>query len=318
MWRATQASKEVTMSFEKVEYKGWKNCYRIANDNIELVITSDIGPRIMRLAIPGGTNELFENESLAGKTGGEKWASYGGHRFWHAPEDIVRTYAPDNRPVTVEDLNGKVRFIQSVEPTTGIQKEIDIVLDPKEARATIIHRMWNRNLWAVELAPWALSVMAGGGEAILPLPPRCSHDENMLPVNTMSMWGYTDMSDSRYTWGRRFILVRHDGSKQTAQKFGLYAPDGWIAYARDNRLFVKIVACQEGANYPDMGCNLETYTDSNMLEVETLGPLVTLAPGQKVEHWEQWLLFKGVPMPKNDEEVERNVMPLVTSALRKP
>lgn len=34
---------------ERVPYAGWPNCYRLTDGRIELVATSDVGPRIVRL-----------------------------------------------------------------------------------------------------------------------------------------------------------------------------------------------------------------------------------------------------------------------------
>ena len=31
---------------EKTEYKGWPNCYRVSNGEIELIVTGDVGPRV--------------------------------------------------------------------------------------------------------------------------------------------------------------------------------------------------------------------------------------------------------------------------------
>ena len=33
---------------ERVEYGGWANCYRLHNDVVELIVTADVGPRIIR------------------------------------------------------------------------------------------------------------------------------------------------------------------------------------------------------------------------------------------------------------------------------
>ena len=43
-------------TIERVEYAGWPNCYRIANGDIELVVTSDVGPRVMRCGFKDGQN----------------------------------------------------------------------------------------------------------------------------------------------------------------------------------------------------------------------------------------------------------------------
>ena len=72
-----------------------------------------------------------------------------------------------------------------------------------------------------------------------------------------------------------------------------------------------------GNSYADFGCNFETFTNEDMLEVESLGPLARIEPGAAVEHVENWFLFRNVPMPANDREVDRNVLPRVGAAKAK-
>jgi hypothetical protein len=299
---------------EKTEYKGWKNCYRLANKQIELIVTGDVGPRIIRLGFVGGENEFKEYKDQVGKTGGNEWRIYGGHRFWHAPEEKPRTYFPDNVPVEVKEQSGFVRVIQPTETTTGIQKEIDLALDPREAYVKVTHRLRNHNLWAVELAPWALSVMDVGGKIIIPLPPRGSHEQNLLPVNLMTLWAYTDLSDPRWTWCPKYIMLSQDPQAATPQKAGLMVPDGWVAHFRKGNLFVKKFTYQRGACYPDWGCSVETYTNADMLEAETVGPTVKLLPGATLEHVEHWSLFRGLSEPMNDADLDANVLPKVKAA----
>jgi len=299
---------------EKINYRGWQNCCRLSNGVVDLVATTDVGPRIIRFGFVGQENELKEYDDMLGQSGGDQWRIYGGHRLWHAPEAVPRTYYPDNEPVQLEEHPGFVRLIQSTETTTGIQKELDIHLSPDSARVQIVHRLRNHNLWAVELAPWALTVMAQGGKVIIPLPPRGSHAENLLPINTLALWAYTDMSDRRWTWGHKYIMLRQDPTATTPQKIGMMSPDGWIAYANRNHLFVKKFTYCPGAPYPDLGCSVETFTNADMLEVETVAPLCKLQPGAVIEHTEYWALFRDVPMPLDDSDVERHVLPLVRAA----
>jgi hypothetical protein len=302
---------------EKVSYAGWPNCHRLSNDLVELIVTADVGPRIIRFGFVGEENEFQEFEDMLGKMGGDEWRIYGGHRFWHAPEIQPRTYYPDNNPVKVEQYDDFVRVTQPIEPTTGIQKEIDLYLSPGRAHVKLTHRLRNTNLWAVELAPWALSVMARGGVAVIPLPPRGSHEEKLLPANTLTLWAYTDMSDARWTWGHKYVMLRQDPTLERPQKAGLMVPDGWAAYARDGHLFVKRFNYVPGAKYPDWGCSVETFTNADFLEVESLAPLVYLAPDAFVEHVENWFLFHDVPVPKDDADVDRYVLPKVHSIMAK-
>ena len=293
---------------EIVNYRGWPNCCRVSNNLIELIVTTDIGPRIIRFGFVGSDNELYEVAEDAGQMGGDAHRFYGGHRLWHAPEERPRTYWPDNMPVQCEPLKQGVRLIQSIETTTGIQKEIELRLAPKATQVELVHRLRNTNLWAIELAPWALTMMASGGTAILPLPPRGSHADQLLPTSTLTLWAYTNLSDTRWTWGEKYILLRQDAKALMPQKIGAAVPDGWLAYARAGHLFVKRFAYQPDAPYPDLGSSAEMFTNADMLELETLGPRQIIQPGAAIEHRETWQLYRDVATPRTDAEVEAQVL----------
>lgn len=302
---------------EIINYQGWQTCYRLHNQQIDLIVTADVGPRIIRLGFIGADNEFYEDTALHGKTGGAQWVNYGGHRLWHAPEAEPRTYAPDNEPVDVKKDGDWVRFIQPVEPLTGIQKEIALKLDPTSAHVSVIHRLRNTNHWSIELAPWALSVMAAGGKAIIPQPPRLAHDDCLQPINSMALWAYTDMQDRRWNWGTRYVTLQQEAGNENPQKVGLAVPDGWVAYARNQHLFVKTFTPQPGKRYPDFGSHVEVFTNDVMLEVETLGPLTQLAPQACVEYAEQWHLFKDIPAPQDAEDITAHISPKVALILQK-
>lgn len=299
------------MRIEKTQYRGWQNCYRLSNDLVDLIVTADVGPRIIRFGFLGEPNQFKEFESEVGKTGGEEWRSYGGHRLWHAPEAMPRSYAPDNFPVEIKLGDGWLHAIQPVEAQTGIQKEMEIFLDEAAAHVTVLHRLRNLGVWSVELAVWCLTVMEPGGAAIVPLPPRGAHPENLLPTSILALWAYTDLTDPRLIWGRQHLLVRQDPDIPKPFKIGASVPDGWVAYARADNLFLKKFEYQPDMIYPDMGCSFESWTNHEMLELETLSPLVYLDPGAEVEHTEDWYLFDGVTTPKNDEDVVNLVLPVV-------
>lgn len=292
---------------EKVNYGGWPNCIQLSNGKIDLIATTDVGPRIIRFGFVGGANLLKENPDQLGKTGGAKWVAYGGHRLWHAPEVMPRTYAPDNSPIDSKWTNNTLHLIQPVEATTGLQKEIEVTLDAKENRVTLLHRLRNKNAWEVEAAPWALTVMQGPGRAIFPQEPFV---QQLLPVRPLVLWGYTDMKDPRWTWGTKYIQVRCDPKANTPQKFGARNSLGWGAYHRDDMIFVKRFPFQEKANYLDYGCNTECYTRGDMLEVESVGALSKIPAGGKVEHVEHWYLFKG-KLGTDEKELDEKLGPLI-------
>jgi hypothetical protein len=252
----------------------------------------------MFFGFTGGENQFYENPDFLGKTTGDDYRGYGGHRLWHAPEAVPRTKMPDNDPVAASAVEGGMRFTQRVEAQTGIEKEIDI-LEGAGGALRLVHRLRNHGLWPVDLAPWALSVMAPGGTAIVPMPPRGTHPENLLPNTRLILWPYSDLTDRRWEFRRRHVLLHQDAAAVKPQKFGLNAP-GWAAYLRAGVLFEKTFSMAEGAEYPDMGVTVEVFTNARMLELETLAPMIKLGPGASVEYEEVWTLKKGVGLEDYD------------------
>ncbi|HEX5707050.1 MAG TPA: hypothetical protein VFX96_07130, partial [Pyrinomonadaceae bacterium] len=251
------------------------------------------------------------NESVIATQWGE-WRPRGGHRLWAAPEAMPRSYAPDNDAVEFEFAGDRaVRLLQHVEPQTKLQKEITVELDAEGTGVRLTHRITNRGLWPVELAPWALTIMRGGGEAIIPQEPYGPHPEFLLPTRQMVLWPYTDLSDPRWTLGRRLVRLRTDDARAEPQKLGVANKRGWAAYRLGETLFVKRFAYAAGARYPDLGCNCELFTAASFIEVESLAPLTQLEPGATTEHAESWQLFDAFKAGESDEELDDALRPLV-------
>jgi hypothetical protein len=305
-----QVTEVLDKMLEKTAYAGWANCIRLSNGECELIATTDVGPRIIRFGFTGGNNLLKEIKSQLGRTLGEDWLPYGGHRLWHAPEVAPRTYAPDNDPVDYREEGDTLHLIQQTEHTTGIRKEMRITLHGERNEARVVHVLTNRNVWEVELAPWALTVMAPEGTAILPQEDYRPHPDYLLPARPLVLWHYTNMADPRFTWGEKFIRVRQVLGSKNKQKIGMRNTKGWMAYALEEDLFIKRCGFDPAATYPDFGCNTEVYTDNSILELESLGPLTRIPPGGSVQLEEVWSLHKA-DVGETDHEIEEKLLPLV-------
>ena len=288
----------MSLSLEKIAYGGWEDCLKLSDGNVELVVTLNVGPRVIRLGVPNGQNLFKENDEQMGKTSGTEWLAFGGHRFWHAPEVFPRTYAADFDPVEYTWENQVLKLIQQTEPENKIQKEIEITIRDRAVQVT--HRLINRNHWPVELAPWCLSVMAAGGRVLVPQEDFIPHPDVLTPARPLVLWHFTRMNDERFTWGDRLIQLREDSQFNSKQKFGIRNSLGWAVYELGSDLFIKSASMIPGANYPDMGCNFEFFTMPGFLEVESLGPLVVLEPNAAVEHVETWSVIPNSKLPEDE------------------
>jgi hypothetical protein len=124
------------------------------------------------------------------------------------------------------------------------------------------------------------------------------------------------MADPRFTFGPRLVRLRQT-AERSFQKVGALVTDGWCGYSNGGFLFVKSFPCIAGAAYPDLGCNFETFTRHDMLELESLGPTARVEPRTWVELPERWLVVRGFLLPDADDAALAALGPAV-ALLREP
>lgn len=297
------------VTVEKIPYAGWPNCYRLSNGEVELIVTSDVGPRIIRYGFEGGQNFFVELEEDLGKTGGDNWRLYGGSRLWVGPEDPVYSYGADNDPVQVE-ISGSRLTAQAPVEHTGVEKAIAVELADEGSAVRVTYTLANRTIWPLRIATWVLTMMAPGGAGITTLPPRGTHPEVLAPTNPLIVFAFTNMADPRWTWLEKYIVLQQDPQNADPEKIGLFNPATRGAYLLNGELFVKKFAASPEEEYPDMGASYETFTNERFLEIETLGPMRTLQPGESMDHVEEWSLHRPVAVDSwDDAELDRVLAP---------
>jgi hypothetical protein len=288
------------VSVKKVQYENCGECIEITNGIVSLVVTTEFGPRVMRYGFVGGENEFGENVPFELAVGDDAWRLRGGHRLWHSPEEIPRSYMPDNVPIEWVKIENGVRVTIKEEAWTHIGKEMDITLAEDDTHAKIVHRLKNKNAWPVELAVWTISVMALGGKEIIP---QVLEDTTPAPNRNIALWHSAKMNDPRFYWGSKYITVQQDPGRKSEMKIGVLNKYGWACYCNHNNLFIKRYDVYLDKKYPDFGVTYETYNSDFELEMESLSPLTILKPDEVITHIERWELIKGVKIPPDDDDL---------------
>lgn len=245
-------------------------------------MTLDFGPRVIGFRRVGGENVLYVKPETRGTIGGEAYVGYGGHRLWTAPEVRERTCEPDNQPVR---LDGD--WFETTGSAVGLAKALRLI--PTQSGFAIHHRVRNDSDQAHEIALWPITVMRAGGVCRVRVAPAKPHGQQLLPRFPMVLWAYTHWSDPRIVVGQDSVEL-HQHAEGEPTKIGVWSSIGEAEYVLPGERFIKHFPATPG-NYPDFGCNFEAYTRHDMLEVESLSPLTTLAPGESATHIEQWTLL---------------------------
>jgi hypothetical protein len=268
----------------------------LENDQIRLEYLTSGGPRIVGLSYHGSANLLADVYDMAWDTPNGKYFPLGGHRLWISPESPEKTYVPDGTGLSVRKIPRGVELNGASETVSGVRKSVRIELVPGSPQIRLFQTILNKSSSPLTFAPWSITQFCLGGTVLLPQPVGNTDPQGFLPNRLLVLWPYTTIHDHRLRLRDDFILVRAEAALPP-MKLGYANRAGWLAYWKDGILFRKRFEMQSSAVYPDGGCNAEVYCGDRFVELESLGVLGTLAPGQAVQLNETWELYPNLDVP---------------------
>ena len=257
---------------------------------LEMEFLETAGPRIVSLKFEGSENLFAEVPTLTTNTPYGDFRYLGGHRLWHAPEAMPRTYIPDNNGCTYRRIDNGVCLTGKIEEMSGIQKKVNIQIDPTTNSVSLVHTLVNHNAWEIKLAPWAITMFRHGGRVVIPTRGADPDTTSLLPDRNLILWSYAKINDPRL----RLMDDRIELAAEMGDPFkvGTFNPLGWMSYTVNDIKFTKTFRVHHDSEQVDFGCNAECYCDEHFVELESLGPYATIMPGQKTNWEEKWELKK--------------------------
>lgn len=274
----------------------------LESEHLRLEVLTTAGPRIVRLELAGTEENLLgEVADIGWET---PWGEYhlrGGHRLWFAPENPPLTSAPDEGDLLLKESENGVH-LSRLEPQSGLRKSMQIEFDSNAAAMTVMHRIRNEGKAALELAPWAITILPLGGIAILPQQKGPIGENEFLPNRALVLWPYDSIADSRLELGDELVLVRAEAAPRPF-KIGYLNRAGWAAYLRSGVLFCKHFDPRAESAHADLNSNAEVFCNDRLLELETQAPLARLEPGAEAELEERWELHRVGEIGSRAEDI---------------
>lgn len=300
----------MSIEVKEINYENYGRCIQISNGLVDVVVTIECGPRIVRFGYVNEANTLYNDlerkyinrdSSLAERYGRDSaFYCYGGHRVWLAPERMPETYYPDNDPVVYGILPEGVSFTPARQKRNEMQLSFEVMLSDGATDIMVVHSAKNCSKERQTCALWAITMLNGGGTEIIPQNREGSNA--ILPNRILAAWPYTDIHDERISITNKFITVRHDANREDPLKLGTNNTLGWAAYCTGGCTLVKRYVHTAQAAYPDFGCSFETYVCKDFVQMETLSPLYSIDPGEGIRHVENLSLFKTDSVCPTEED----------------
>jgi hypothetical protein len=242
------------------------------------------GPRLVGLRKDAGTEILASLDKSVGipRDDGSVYRFHGGHRLWAGPEIPEITYGHDDSACTVASSAGEMSITGPIDDAS-FSKHIRV--SAHGDGLLVEHQLTWHGQVPVVTAPWAITQFPLDGTAILRIAGRNS--ENAVQADrSLVMWPYTNLGDERLGFHEHHVLIK--ARPGPALKLGAGPDPGTLAYLREGSLFTKSFESKDGHTYPDLGAVGQIYTNESFCELESIGPLVSLMPGESANHAEIW------------------------------
>ncbi len=274
-----------------LDYHGWRECTRLENGIVELIVAPKIG-RIIRYSYVGGQNVLWENSELLGKTVAsapdrKEWANFGGDKVWNAPQDRWNwppdpELDPGTQTITVLS-DQSILMVGKGSSKTGIaiRRHVKMSADSTEVVVTntIVNTSTSNQNWSV----WEIAQVDDPETASIPRSlkgdPFVVLMDNKAPARTVTLVS-----------GQ--VVVRRDSKKNG--KVGTSNPLG-MARSMKNGVTFEMRLIDQPGTYPDKECRQQIYWNDDgakYVELELLGPIKVLRPDAAANTVVKWSLSK--------------------------
>jgi hypothetical protein len=281
------------VAIREIEHAGHRGV-ELLDGGVRMIVLCSIGPRIAWFGRRDRESVLYWD--AAGEHRRRAWRLYGGHRLWITrplADETEEIYEPDNEPCRLERIPDGVRITS---PPSALAIEKTLAICARDGLWRIEHQVRNVGALLWSGGAWALTctspregtvyrVPLGGG------PPNW--DVTVIAIPTR--WGARHTSrldDPQITLVADAMEIR---AREDEARRMVLAPHGTLEMRDPERgLFRKRASFLRDASYP-LGTNLAVYLGPRrfMVELETMSPLRTLAPGSTLSHVETWTMESG-------------------------
>lgn len=186
------------------------------------------------------------------------------------------------------------RLTSAVDPQSGFRITRDFCLDENTSRLTITQVVENAGEEITKHGFWCRAFAQHGGVAIVPITPTSSRYPNFYTMGEDLLRVNQKPADPMVRREGNFIIV--DGPP-AFPKLGFDSAAGWIAYqTRQDQLFVQRFPVYPDRVYAEVtGMTLSVWHPQKervpACEIEPIGPMETLKPGERASFSIQWWLL---------------------------
>ena len=277
---------------------GWENLngiYQITFKNLLFKVDANLAGRIISF-------QLNEQEILGQP---DLHPEMFGSSFWPAPQsDWGWPPYPvlDKEPYQAELIKDTLILTSEKCRQSGLQFVKKFIHQKKKNRIRIEYYIRNVSDTVINVAPWEVTRVPSFGLTFFPLGESLPQEKSTLQnveIENGLVWYYSNTDNF-----------------SEGQKMFVSGSEGWLAYCKNNLLFLKVFPdIKEGECAPGQGeIEVFAFGEYNYVELENHGKIETLQPGQNLFYPVYWVLKKlreGVKTDSKNLQLPQEVRKII-------
>lgn len=313
-----------------VRFFGYNGCLQLSNADTRVILDPNCGGRVLSYQHLGA-EAIPLNPAQQGYTwqpGGKVVDPYGG-RCDVGPEMTL----PRHMDLWLGAWRGRfigpreAELVSPVDSATKLQLIRTFRLDEQGAHLSFTQKIINRGTVTRRCCHWSRTFGQGDGIVVVPLNPNSRYPKGYLTYGPGAVMDYSPQPSENVRVRDGFLEIKGDPvySKFMADPVGPTETNGvsraWLGYVmRNDMMFVKRFPVYPQRNYGEASAaSLSLYyypfaddrlkpPDQRPLtvdfcELEPIGPLEVIAPGQSASYTEDWWLLPQA-FPKDGEDLD--------------
>lgn len=275
-----------------ISHSGYSDCIELRNENTRVVLCPAAGGRVLEYSL-NGKNSLYLDPKQDGwvydpeKPEIDPW----GGRCDIGPEKII----PKHPDLWLGKWEGKITGARSAKMTsvedkaTGVQLIREFLLDDKSSRLVCTQIIKNISEETTRWCHWSRTMALGGGICLIPLTEPSRFPAKYVMYGPGSVINF-EPEDTNIRVRDGFLEIM-GAPKQP--KLGMDSYAGWFCYLMKNDLMLlKRFPTYPNRTYNEIaGLTISIwYNGYAMCELEPIGPVNILRPGQSSAFTEEWWL----------------------------
>lgn len=285
-----------------VRHGGEEGCLELSNATTRVVLGPLRGGRVLSYRFH--EQEALQQAPADPKRGFTRASMLPGGRFDVGPENLLPPHpvlwSGEWKAEITGDRAG--RLSSEIDPATGLQLQRDFVLAPDGTRLRCTQTMINRGDKRRNVFHWSRTFAPAGGTCAVPLNPESRYPLGYLVFSGKNTIDFRPEPDDAVETREGLLLIR---SQPRFRKFAIDANEGWLAYVQQGGLlFAKRFPVYSDRTYGEIAGNSVSiwYDSANAVEIEPIGPVEHLGPGERASFTEEWSLHIAPRDPKGNTD----------------